>query len=421
MAAPSTHPLPAELVELRERVRAFVRETVIPAEPAPGDRMPEQTRLELQEKAKAAGVFAPHARAEHGGLGVPLEHWSPIFQEAGYSPIGPSVLNCMAPDEGNMHMLAEIATPEQKERFLEPLVRGEVRSCFGMTEPHPGAGSDPAALATTAVPVDGGWVINGEKRFISGAIGAAYCIAMARTEATGDHPAGATMFLVPMDTPGLRVGSPIHTVDRYIDGGHPHLHFDDVFVPDEAVLGAPGEGFRYAQVRLGPARLTHCMRWLGLARRAHDTALDRAEQRELFGEPMHRLGLAQSLISASVIDIETSDAIITKTAQLLVSDPKAGSAMSSVAKVHCSEAIYRIIDRSVQICGGDGVSDGLPLAQYLAEVRPFRIYDGSTETHLWAISRRASSARRREVEAGAPFLGTPTRHPEPDAAPGAGA
>jgi len=420
VAAPSSHPLPADrpdLVDLRERTRAFVREVVMPAEPAPGDRMPEETRVRLQAAAREAGVFAPHVPVALGGQGVPLEHWSPIFQEAGYSPIGPSVLNCMAPDEGNMHMLHEIATPEQQERFLRPLAAGEVRSCFGMTEPHPGAGSDPAALRTTATRVEGGWVVSGEKRFISGAVGAAYCIVMARSEATGDAPAGATMLLVPMDTPGVRVGAPIHTIDRYIDGGHPHVHFDEVFVPDDQVLGAPGEGFRYAQVRLGPARLTHCMRWLGLARRALDTALDRLEERELFGEPMHRLGLAQGLVAASVIDIETSDAIITQTAHLLVSDPRAGSAMSSVAKVHCSEAIHRVIDRALQLCGGDGVSDGLPLAQYLAEVRPFRIYDGSTETHQWAIARRASSARRREVEQGAPALGTATRHPEPGADP----
>ncbi|MDP3967566.1 MAG: acyl-CoA dehydrogenase family protein [Nocardioides sp.] len=407
MAAPSSHALPADLVGLRETTRRFVREVLLPAEPRPGDELAEEDRLALQAQARDAGVFAPHAPREHGGLGVPLQHWSPIFQEAGYSPIGPSVLNCMAPDEGNMHMLAQVATPAQQEQFLRPLVRGEVRSCFGMTEPHPGAGSDPGALRTTARKVDDGWVISGEKRFTSGALVAAYCIVMARTEATGEHPAGATMFLVPMDTPGMRVGAPIHTVDRYIAGGHPHLHLEDVHVGDDAVLGAPGEGFRYAQVRLGPARLTHCMRWLGLARRALDTALDRAEARELFGAPLHSLGLAQGLISDSVIDVETSDAIITKTAHLLVDDPRAGSAMSSVAKVHCSEAIFRVIDRAIQLCGGDGVSDGLPLAQYLNEVRPFRIYDGSTETHQWAIARRASSARRREVEQGAPALGSP--------------
>jgi acyl-CoA dehydrogenase len=170
------------------------------------------------------------------------------------------------------------------------------------------------------------------------------------------------------------------------------------------VLGAAGEGFRYAQVRLGPARLTHCMRWLGLARRSLDIALDRAEHREIFGARIGELGIAQDMLAQSVIDIETSDAIITRTALLLASDPRAGSAMSSIAKVHCSEAVFRVIDRAIQLCGGDGVSDDLPLASFIDEVRPFRIYDGSNETHKWAIARRASAQRRKQVAAGAPRL-----------------
>ena len=400
----SNHILPAEVEDLRLRTREFIRTVVLPAEPRPGERLMPETRDRLQRAAKQAGVFAPHVPKEFGGQGVPIEYWSPVFQEAGYSPIGPSALNCMAPDEGNMHLLNLIATSSQKQRYLAPLAAGTARSCFGMTEPHPGAGSDPGALLTAATKVDGGWLINGHKRFISGADGASFCIVMA---ATGDTPvsaAGATMFLVDMDNPGIRLGGPIHTIDRAIDGGHPHVHLEDCFVPDEAVLGEPGLGFKYAQVRLGPARLTHCMRWLGLARRALDIALDRAERRQLFGSPMKDLGIAQEMIAQSVIDIETSDAIIARTGFLLESDPKAGSALSSVAKVHCSEAIFRVIDRAIQICGGDGVSDGLPLSSYLNEVRPFRIYDGSNETHKWAISRRASAQRRSAVAKGAPYL-----------------
>lgn len=399
-----TH-LPPEVAELRERTRRFIREIVIDEEPTPGERLDQVTRDRLQAAAKDAGVFAPHVPKEYSGQGVPIAYWSPILQEAGYSPIGPSALNCMAPDEGNMHMLNLIATEEQKQRYLVPLAAGEIRSCFGMTEPHPGAGSDPAALRTKAVRTAGGWIIDGHKRFTSGAVGAGFCIVMARTPAVDGSPEGATMFLVDMTNPGIRVGESIHTVDRSIDGGHPHLYLDDCFVSDDAVLGEVGLGFRYAQVRLGPARLTHCMRWLGLARRAHDIALDRAGRRELFGGLIDSLGLAQNLIAESVIDIETSDAIITKTAALLHTDPKSGSAMSSIAKVHCSEAIFRVVDRSIQICGGDGVSDGLPLAQFLNEVRPFRIYDGSNETHKWAIARRASAGRHAAVRAGEPYIG----------------
>jgi acyl-CoA dehydrogenase len=388
--------------ELRLRTREFVRTHVMLAEPAPGDRLDPEVRGRLMALAKGAGVFAPHLPVEYGGQGLPIRDWSPVFQEAGYSPIGPSVLNCMAPDEGNAHLLELIATPAQKERYLAPLAAGEIRSCFAMTEPHPGAGSDPGALLTEATRVEGGWSITGHKRFISGADGAAFTIVMARNAESDGVSAGATMLLVDMDHSGVRLGEHIHTIDRAIAGGHPHLFFEDCVVPDDAVLGEPGAGFRYAQARLGPARLTHCMRWLGLARRSLDIALDRADEREMFGARLRDLGLAQELIAQSVLDIETSDAIITKTAELLESDPRAGSALSSVAKVHCSEAIYRVIDRAIQLCGGDGVSDRLPLASYLNEVRPFRIYDGANETHKWAISRRASSRRRRAVEAGEP-------------------
>lgn len=388
----------SELEDLTLRTRTFIRDIVIPAEPSPGERLDPKVRARLQEAAREAGVFAPHVSREFGGQGLGVEDWSPVLQEAGYSPIGPSALNCMAPDEGNMHMLELIGTLAQRERYLAPLASGAVRSCFAMTEPHPGAGSDPAALQTVAARVDGGWSITGHKRFISGADGASFAIVMARNDASEGVPAGATMLLVDLDNPGIRLGEHIHTIDRAIDGGHPHVHFDDCRVDDAAVLGEAGLGFRYAQVRLGPARLTHCMRWLGLARRALDIALDRIGHRELFGAPMKDLGIAQDLIARAVIDIETSDAIITKTARLLASDPRAGSAMSSVAKVHCSDAIFRVIDTAMQLCGGDGVSDQLPLAQYLNEVRPFRIYDGSNETHKWAISRRASVRRERERE-----------------------
>lgn len=420
--------LPPEIEDLRQRTRSFIREVVIPAEPRPGTSLSADTLSHLQSRAKEAGVFAPHVPEQWGGLGVPIEHWSRIFQEAGYSPIGPAVLNCMAPDEGNMHMLARIGTAAQKLRYLWPLAAGDMRSSFAMTEPHPGAGSDPSALSTRAVRDGDDWVITGDKRFISGAELCDFFIVMAATEQSGTeeleasraeavagsaagagpthkrHELAATMFLVDRDTPGVTVGPVIHTVDTTIAGGHPYVTFENVRVPASAVLGEPGRGFDYAQVRLAPARLTHCMRWLGLARRALDIALDRAEHRTVFGDVLARQGLAQELIAQSVIDIETSDAMIEKTSLVLEEDQTHANALSSIAKVHCSEAVYRVIDTAVQLTGGDGVSYNLPLIQYLNEVRPFRIYDGSTETHKFAISRRASSRRRREVAAGAPRL-----------------
>ncbi|BCB83763.1 acyl-CoA dehydrogenase family protein [Phytohabitans suffuscus] len=381
---------------LAEATRRFVRDVVLPSEPPPGHHLAADTRRRLQDAAKEYGVFAPHVGAEFGGRGLGIQDWPAVFQEAGYSPFGPVALNCMAPDEGNMRLLELVATTDQQERYLRPLAEGRIRSCFAMTEPHPGAGSDPAALMTTATRTDGGWRIDGTKRFISGAAGAAFAIVMARDDRSGN----ATMLLVDTDNPGFRIGARVAAIDRAIDGGHPYVHFEDCVVADNAVLGAVGEGFRYAQVRLGPARLTHCMRWLGLARRALDIALDRVERRSLFGSAMKDLGLAQELIARCIIDIETSDAIIAKTARVMADDPRAGAALSSVAKVHCSEAVFAVIDRAMQLCGGDGMTDALPLASFLNEVRPFRVYDGSTETHKWAIARRATRTRTKEIESG---------------------
>jgi acyl-CoA dehydrogenase len=312
-----------------------------------------------------------------------------VFEEAGYSLLGPQALNCAAPDEGNMRLLEVTATPEQRERFLAPLARGEVRSCFAMTEPHPGAGSDPSALATTARRVDGGWVIDGEKRFISGADGAAFAICMARA------PEGATMFFIDADNPGWQVGRRMPTTDTVFAGGHSEVVIQECRVEDDAVLGEVGQGFRHAQVRLGPARLTHCMRWLGLARRALDLALDRAGERELFGAPIEELGLAQGPIADAVIDLEASRGLIRWAAWAIDSGQPARHE-TSIAKVFVSEAVFRIVDRAVQLLGGDGVTHDLPVARFLNEVRPFRIYDGPSETHRWAIARRASRSRAAE-------------------------
>jgi acyl-CoA dehydrogenase len=383
---------PADLAAVVERTRAFVREVCIPAEERfTGDEPDPALRRELQQAARAAGVFAPHAPREFGGLGLDVRGWSAVFQEAGYSLLGPQALNCAAPDEGNMHLLEVVGGDEQKERYLRPLVQGEVRSCFAMSEPHPGAGSDPAALMTAARRVDGGWVIDGDKRFISGADGAAFAIAMART------PQGATMFLVEDDNPGFQVGRRMPATDTVFAGGHCEVVFRDCFVADDAVLGEVGQGFRFAQVRLGPARLTHCMRWLGLARRSLDIALDRAAERELFGARLEDLGLAQGLIADSVIDLEASHSLIRWAAEALDAG-QAGRHETSVAKVFVAEAVFRVVDRAVQLTGGDGVMHDLPLARFLAEVRPFRIYDGPSETHRWAIARRAARVRAAERE-----------------------
>ena len=380
--------LAPELAHLREATREFVATVAIPAEHELGTSEPsDELRRRLQRAAADAGLLSPHAPRELGGLGLDLIGQSVILEEAGYGLLGPLALNCAAPDEGNMHLLEVTATEVQRERYLRPLVAGEIRSFFAMTEPAPGAGADPAALTTTADRVDGGWVINGRKWLITGAEGAAFGICMARTSDDG-----ATMFLVDSDAEGLTVERRVPTIDHLMPGGHCEVAFTDCFVDDAAVLGAVDQGFRNAQVRLVPARLTHCMRWLGLARRSLDVVLDWTADRRVFGSPLQELGLAQGLIADSVIDLETSRAII-RSACEAIADGSRGTHESSIAKVYVSEAVNRIVDRAVQLAGGAGVTHDLPLARFLVEMRAFRLYDGPSETHRWSIARRASRLR----------------------------
>jgi acyl-CoA dehydrogenase len=388
--------LDASLEDLRTRVAAFVRDVVIPAEPrdVPSHGLDDGLRAELQQAARDAQLFAPHVPCELGGLGLDHRGQAVIFEAAGYSLLGPQALNCAAPDEANMVLLGRVARPDHRERYLVPLAEGRIRSCFAMTEPAPGAGSDPAMLRTAAVRVGGGWSISGRKWFITGADGAAFVICMARTQETIEAGRGATMFIVDADAPGLRIERIVQAMDSCFPGGHAELVFEDCLVGEDAVLGEVGEGYQYAQARLAPARLTHCMRWLGLARRALDIALDRASSREAFGSRLGELGMVQQLIADSVIDLETSRLLIWHAAWALDTG-RPGRHESSVAKAHVAEAVNRVTDRAVQICGALGVSGDAPLARYLTEMRPFRIYDGPTETHKWAIARRALRARER--------------------------
>ena len=377
------------LIDLRERVAGFVQEVCIPAEPRDVSThgTPADLRAELQDEAKKWGIFGPQLSPELGGLGLDHRGTAVILEECGYSLLGPQALNCAAPDEGNLHMLDLIASPEQRERYLVPLAAGQIRSCFSMTEPAPGAGSDPTMLRTTARKTDSGWSISGRKWFITGAEGAAFTICMALA---GD--AGATMFLVDADNPGYRIERILDVTDRAFPGGHAEVTFEDCEVADDAVLGSVGEGFRYAQVRLAPARLTHCERWLGAARRAHDFALDYVADREAFGQPLGELGMVQEKLARSLIDIETSRLLIWRCAWALDRGEPAKHE-SSVAKAYVAEAVNRVVDNAVQVCGGTGVSGDGPLARLMNEMRPFRIYDGPTETHLWSIARRQLRAR----------------------------
>jgi acyl-CoA dehydrogenase len=381
--------------ELVQRTREFVRVQVVPVDDefdgdvtaAGGDTL----RVDLQSRARDAGVFGPQIPVEYGGHGLAMCDRAPVFEEAGYSLLGPLAVHAAAPDEGNIHLLDQVASAGQRQQFLAPLARGEVRSAFAMTEPAPGAGSDPTLLRMRADKAPGGWWISGRKTFITGADGAAFLIVMARTSGEPGEPGGATMFLTPADAPGLEVGRHLPSMDRSMIGGHCEITFIDVYVPDDAVLGGVDEGFRYAQLRLGPARMTHVMRWLGAARRAHEVAVARVAEREAFGGRLGDLGMIQQMIADNEIDLAATRALLMEACRELDAGGRA-SHLTSITKTFAGEALYRVADRAVQMCGGLGVSADLPAAKVLRELRPFRIYDGPSEVHRWSIARRALRA-----------------------------
>ncbi len=382
--------LPPKTEELRARTRQFIAEQVIPLEndlrqdshgPHP------ELRAELVSRARAAGLLTPHASRELGGLGLTHVEKAVVFEEAGYSWLGPTAMNIHAPDEGNIHLMEEVATPAQKARWLRPQVEGHTRSCFCMTEPSPGAGADPSMLNTTAVLDGEHYVINGRKWLITGAEGSSYAIIMARME-----DGTATMFLSDMNRPEIRLVRNLDAMDRCFSGGHGVVEFNNLRVPATDVLGEIGKGFRYAQVRLAPARLTHCMRWLGQARRAHEVALDYVRKREAFGKPLVEHEGVGVMIADNDMDLMTARLHILHTAWLLDKGEK-GAFESSRAKVVCSEAEWRVVDRSVQIMGGMGVTGETPVMRIFTDMRAFRIYDGPSEVHRWSMAKKIASGK----------------------------
>ncbi|KWW38025.1 acyl-CoA dehydrogenase [Cupriavidus metallidurans] len=376
------------VAELRGKVRRFVEQHAIPSEdPALAhdvQRLDVVVRR-LQGLAREAGIYAPHLPPEHGGLGLDWQARAEILEEAGRSFLGAPALNCAPPDQPNMINLMRHGNAAQQARYLQPLVRGRIRSCFAMTEPAPGAGSDPSMLRTTATRQDGKWVINGHKWFISGAVDAAFAIVLARTdEAAGT---GATMFIVDTDNPGYRLVRNIAGMDGYQVGGHGEIVFEQCVVDDDAVLGQVGQGFAYAQARLEPARLSHCMRFIGRASRAMEIAQQYAAQRESFGQRLADLQQVQAMVADSHIDLHASRLMVRDCARKM----DAGESVkhdSAMTKIFVSEAVWRVADRAVQIMGALGISDDTPVSMIQRELRPFRIYDGASELHRATLARR---------------------------------
>lgn len=390
--------LPPELSELQARVRQFIDEQVIPLEsdPRQGAHGPENgLREELISRARSAGLLSPHVHSEYGGLGLSHVGRAIVFEEAGTSLLGPVALNIFAPDEGNMHLLEAIATPEQKAEWLRPLALAQIRSCFCMTEPAPGAGSDPSMLATQAVPDGDHFVISGRKWFITGADGASLGIVMAQVPEVG-----ATLFLTAMDAPGIVFERSMDSLDRCFPGGHGVLRFEGLRVHRTQVLGEVGQGMRNAQVRLSPARLTHCMRWLGAARRAHEIASAYARHRQAFGQAIGAHEGVGFMLVDNEMDLHLAR-LTTWHAAWILDQGGLALAESSRAKVMVSEAVCRVADRCVQVLGGQGTTAETVVARIFADMRSFRIYDGPSEVHRWSLAKRILRAGSKGTERGA--------------------
>jgi acyl-CoA dehydrogenase len=387
---------PSDTAELLDRTRRFVRTICIPHEnPVRLTNQPPSDALiaDLVQEAKNWGVYGPHLPQEYGGLDRPWVERADLFRAAGYSLLGPFALNCAAPDEGNQHLLHMVANANQKAEFLAPMASDAVRSCFMMSEPG-GAGSDPSQLKTIALRDGSDYLISGRKWYISGAIGARFAIIMAKDSEAG----GATMFLAPMSTPGITVVREMEGASHGSPGGHCEIALENVRVPQSAILGEAGAAFRYAQVRLAPARLTHCMRWLGAAERAHDVARHYAIKRTAFGKPLMGHQAIGAMLADNEIDIHASALIIADCAHRLDAGEKARHE-TSLAKVFVSEAVYRVVDRCVQILGGMGVMADTPVEAIWRSARAFRIYDGPSEAHRDAIARHIERTTRNELAA----------------------
>ena len=374
----------AKAAEIAARVETFVRDVVVPYERDPrcGDHGPtDELVAELREKARAAGVLTPHILAD--GSHLSQRETATVLKASGLSPLGPVAVNTMAPDEGNMYLLGKVGSPEMKERFLKPMVEGRARSAFFMTEPagEGGAGSDPSMMQTTAVQDGNHWVINGRKAFITGAQGAKVGIVMAKSAA------GACMFLVDLPDPAIRIERVLHTIDSSMPGGHAILTIDNLRVPADQMLGESGEGFNYAQVRLSPARLSHCMRWYGATKRANEIATAYAVKRHAFGKPLIDHEGVGFMLADNMIDLKQAELMIDWCADVL-DTVVLGTTESSMAKVAVSEALFRIADRCVQVMGGTGVSGDTIVEQVFREIRAFRIYDGPTEVHKWSLAKK---------------------------------
>lgn len=383
---------PALAAEIAARVERFVREVVAPFEQDPrrGPHGPAAELVqELRALARSAGVMTPHILPD--GSHLSQRDTALVLRKSGLSPLGPVACNTAAPDEGNMYLLGKMGSPAIRQHFLGRLVAGEARSAFFMTEPasEGGAGSDPSMMKTTCHRDGDAWVIHGRKAFITGADGAGVGIVMAKSAE------GACLFVVDLPQPAIRIERVLDTIDSAMPGGHAVVAIDNLRVAAWQMLGDAGEGFTYAQVRLSPARLSHCMRWLGACTRAQEIATDYANRRQAFGKLLIDHEGVGFQLAENLIDLKQAELMVDWCADVLDTGVL-GTAESSMTKVAVSEALMRVADRCVQVMGGAGVTGDTIVEQVFREIRAFRIYDGPTEVHKWSLAKKI----KRDWQAG---------------------
>lgn len=380
---------------VREAARRLVTDELIPLEPALAREgfaalLPRLQRV--RERAKETGLWAAYVPVEHGGAGLSLVEFAQLSEELGRSPIGHWAFNCQAPDVGNVEILIQHGTQAQKARWLAPLVRGEIRSCFTMTEPEH-AGSNPVWLSTTARKEGEEWVIRGHKWFATGADGAAFAICMAATSPDADDRyQRASMIIVPTGTPGFElIGNLSIMGHRGSDwASHGEVSYTGARVPLENLLGGEGMGFIIAQERLGPGRIHHCMRWVGICERAFDLMCRHAASRELApGKPLGTRQMVQQWIAESRAEIHAARLMVLHAAWKIETEGVyAAREEISLIKFTVARTLQRVLDRAIQTLGGLGMTDDTPLAFWWAHERAARIYDGADEVHIDAVARR---------------------------------
>ncbi|MFN0264491.1 acyl-CoA dehydrogenase family protein [Tepidamorphus sp. 3E244] len=381
--------LPPHVDEVRQRVRAFIEREIMPLEDDPANYDEhENIKLDVLEtaraKARAEGLWAPQMPKDLGGMGLPHVGWAAVYEEANRSIFGPVSMNCAAPDDGNMNILSKVATPAQQERWLMPIIRGEVRSAFVMTEPHPGSGSDPTMMLTTAERKNDRYIVRGRKWFITGAGEAKHFILIART--SDDPRRGMSAFLFDRDQPGWNIERRIPIMGPEEHGGHCELIFDGLEIPIENRLMEEGDGLKLTQIRLGPARLTHCMRWLGLAKRCMEIAQTYANEREGFGVRLANRETVQVALGDVAADIEIGRLLTMKAAWLLDQGDRAKTAVS-MAKIHVADTLHKAADTAIQINGARGYSKDTILEWIYRYARQARLVDGASEVHKMVLAQ----------------------------------